>query len=138
VSGSSLSGGGPGGDDRLAERYLRAVAAQDWPTVVACLAPGVVRHGPFGHDTVVGADAYLDYLRHTMPALAGYRLDIDRITDTGGGRVFVELRETVLVEGAPLLTHECLVFGVADRRIETVAIYIRQDGGTDARDGGVP
>jgi limonene-1,2-epoxide hydrolase len=133
-----MTGGGLDGDDVLAERYLRAVAAQDWPTVAASIAPGVVRHGPFGHDTVVGADAYLDYLRHTMPALAGYRLDIDRVTDTGGGRVFVELCETVNVDGAPLLTHECLVFDVADSRIETVAIYIRQDGGTDARDGGVP
>jgi limonene-1,2-epoxide hydrolase len=133
-----MTGGGLDSDDVLAERYLRAVAAQDWPTVAAGMAPGVVRHGPFGHDTVVGADAYLDYLRHTMPALAGYRLDIDRVTDTGGGRVFVELRETVNVDGAPLLTHECLVFDVADGRIETVTIYIRQDGGTDARDGGVP
>jgi limonene-1,2-epoxide hydrolase len=133
-----MTGGGLDGDDVLVERYLRAVAAQDWATVAASLAPGVVRHGPFGHDTVVGADAYLDYLQHTMPALAGYRLDIDRVTDTGGGRVFVELRETVNVDGAPLLTHECLVFDVADGRIESVAIYIRQDGGTDARDGDVP
>ena len=43
------------------------------------------------------------------------------------GRVFVELRETVEVDGEPLLTHECLVFDVVEDRIARVAIYIRQD-----------
>jgi limonene-1,2-epoxide hydrolase len=132
-----MTDGGLAGDAGLAVRYLRAVAAQDWPTVAGNLAPGVVRYGPFGHDNVVGAEAYLDYLQRTMPALAGYRLDIDRVTDTGGGRVFAELRESVLVDGAPLLTHECLVLEIADGRIDTVAIYIRRDGATGARDGDV-
>ena len=74
-----------------------------------------------------------------MPSLPGYRLDIDRVTEVGEGRVFVELRETVEVDGVPLLTHECLVFDVVEDRIARVAIYIRQDTKMrGAGDGGVP
>ena len=32
------------------ERYLTALPAHDWDTVRACLAPGVVRFGPFNDD----------------------------------------------------------------------------------------
>jgi limonene-1,2-epoxide hydrolase len=110
----------------LAERYLLAVAAQDWAVVEACVAPGVLRHGPYGDD-YEGRGHYLAFLQRTMPALPGYRLDIDRVTEVGEGRVFVELRETVEVDGAPLRTHECLVFDVVAEQIATVAIYIRQD-----------
>jgi hypothetical protein len=110
----------------LAERYLLAVAAQDWPGVEACVTPGVRRLGPYGDD-YEDRGPYLEFLQRTMPALPGYRLDIDRVTEVGQGRVFVELRETVEVDGAPLLTHECLVFDVVEDQIATVAIYIRQD-----------
>ena len=115
----------------LVERYLRAVASQDWPTVEACLAPTVVRRGPFGDD-VEGREAYLELLRRTMPALPGYRMDLDRVTEAAGGaeagvtRVFAELRETVLVDGAALETEECLVFEVG-ATIEVVCIYIRRN-----------
>jgi limonene-1,2-epoxide hydrolase len=126
-----------GGTGALAERYLRAVAAQDWSTVEAAVAPDVVRLGPFGDD-VEGSAPYLAFLQRTMPALPGYRLDIDAVTETGRGRVFVELRETVTVDGAALLTHECLVFDVVEDRVARVAIYIRQDGGPRAGDQGVP
>ena len=54
----------------LAERYLRAIAAQDWATVEACVAPDVVRLGPFGDD-VEGRGPYLELLQRTMPALPG-------------------------------------------------------------------
>ena len=121
----------------MAERYLRAVAAQDWATVEACVAPDVVRLGPYGDD-FEGRGPYLTFLQRTMPSLPGYRLDIDAVTEVGGGRVFVELRETVELDGVPLLTHECLVLDVADDRVARVAIYIRQDGGPRAGDGGVP
>jgi hypothetical protein len=114
------------GAGALAERYLVAVAAQDWAGVEACVAPGVVRLGPYG-DVYEDRGPYLAFLQRTMPALPGYRLDIDTVTEVGQGRVFVELRETVEVDGAPLLTHECLVFDVVEDRIATVAIYIRQD-----------
>jgi hypothetical protein len=110
----------------LAERYLLAVAAQDWGSVESCVAPGVLRRGPYGDD-YEGRGPYLAFLQRTMPALPGYRLDIEAVTEVDEGRVFVELRETVEVDGAPFLTHECLVFDVAEDAIATVAIYIRQD-----------
>jgi ketosteroid isomerase-like protein len=119
------------GAGALAERYLRAVAAQDWATVEACVAPDVVRLGPFGDD-VEGRGPYVELLQRTMPALPGYRLDIDTVTEDGEGRVFVELRETVVIDGTPLLTHECLVLDVARGAVVRVAIYIRQDGGPGA------
>ena len=126
-----------GATGALAERYLRAVAAQDWPTVESCLAPGVRRFGPFGDD-VVGRAPYLALLQRTMPSLPGYHLDIDAVTEAGPGRVFVELRETVEVDGRPLLTHECLVFDMAQGTVDQVAIYIRRDAGGGAGGQDVP
>ena len=70
------------------------MAGQDWASVERCLAPSVVRDGPFGDD-VEGLEDYMGFLRRTMPSLAGYRMDIDRVTEMGDGRVLVELRETV-------------------------------------------
>jgi limonene-1,2-epoxide hydrolase len=113
------------------EHYLRAVAGQDWVAVEASLAPAVSRQGPFGDD-VEGRAPYLAFLRRTMPALAGYRMDVDRVTAPGGDAarlVFVELRETVDIDGVPLVTPECLVFVVGDDGIEQVSIYIRQAAG---------
>jgi hypothetical protein len=111
---------------QLAERYLRAVAAQDWSTVSASVAAGVLRQGPFGDD-VEGIGPYLDFLNRTMPSLPGYRMDIDRVTELGDRRAMVELRETIVVEDAPLETHECLVFDVdPDGLLATISIYIRQ------------
>ncbi len=119
------------GAGQLAERYLRAVAAQDWDVVTTCLARDVVRLGPFGDD-FEEAEPYVAFLQRTMPTLPGYRLDIDRITEVGDDRVVVELRETVAIGGAPMVTHECLVFDVVGPLIARVAIYIRQDGGPGA------
>jgi limonene-1,2-epoxide hydrolase len=108
---------------QLVERYLRAVAAQDWDSVEACLSPAVVRDGPFGDD-FAGLDDYMAFLRRTMPSLPGYDMDIDRVTEMGDGRVLAELRETVDIGGEPLVTEECLVF-VLDDRITRISIYIR-------------
>jgi ketosteroid isomerase-like protein len=113
----------PGAAAQLVERYLRAVAGQDWASVEACLSRSVVRDGPFGDD-FEGLEDYMGFLRRTMPSLPGYEMDIDRVTEMGDGRVFVELRETVEMDGKPLVTDECLVF-VLDDRINRVSIYIR-------------
>lgn len=117
--------GPAGAGGRLAERYLRAVAAQDWASVEECLTPSVVRDGPFGDD-VEGLENYMGFLRRTMPSLPGYRMDIDRVTEMGDGRVLVELRETVEIDGAPVVTPECLVFFLADDRVARVSIYLRR------------
>jgi ketosteroid isomerase-like protein len=121
----------------LAERYLRAVAAQDWAIVEASLAPDVIRLGPFGDD-FEARQPYLAFLQRTMPALPGYRMDIDRVTGVGDDRVLVELRETVDVDGTSLCTHECLVFEVADGVVTQLAIYIRQDRAPGAGDEVMP
>jgi limonene-1,2-epoxide hydrolase len=110
----------------LAERYLRAVAEQDWQTVSACVASDVVRHGPFGDD-VEGMDQYLSFLKRTMPSLPGYRMDIDRVNELGNQRAMVELRETIVVDSGPLETFECLVFEVnSEGLLANISIYIRQ------------
>jgi len=118
----------------LAERYLRAVAGQDWESVERYLAPSVVRDGPFGDD-VAGLEDYMGFLRRTMPSLSGYRMDIDRVTEMGDGRVLVELRETVEMDAARVVTHECLVFAVDGGRVSRVSIYIRR---APVRPAGVP
>jgi hypothetical protein len=62
-----------------------------------------------------------------MPSLPGYRMDLDRVTELGGGRVLVELRETVEIDGAPVVTDECLLLAVDDDdRITRVSIYLRR------------
>ena len=110
----------------MAVRYLEALARQDWDVVTACLAVGVIRHGPFGDDYVGVAD-YLPFLQRTMPSLPGYRLDIDRVSELGPQRAMVELRETIGSDGTPLVTHECLTFDLdADGVLSEIAIYIRQ------------
>jgi hypothetical protein len=110
----------------VATRYLEALARQDWDGVAASLAPDVVRHGPFGDD-FEGSTPYLSFLRRTMPALPGYRMEIDRVTGLDDQRAMVELRETVVLETGPLVTHECLVFAVgADDLLQEISVYIRQ------------
>jgi ketosteroid isomerase-like protein len=109
-----------------ATRYLRALARLDWDEVTACLAADVLRRGPYGDD-YEGTTVYIPFLQRTMPALPGYRMDIDRVSDLGERRAMVELRETIELEDGPLVTHECLVFDVAsDGLIEEICIYIRQ------------
>src|ERR1700728_2314649 len=93
--------GAAGAAGRLVEVYLLAVAGQDWESVERCLAPSLVRQGPFGDD-FEGTGDYMEFLRRTMPSLPGYRMDIERVTEADEGWVFVELRETIEVEGVPV------------------------------------
>jgi hypothetical protein len=110
----------------VATRYLQALARMDWDGVTACLSSDVLRHGPYGDD-YEGVPAYLAFLQEMMPALPGYRLDIDRVTDLDHRRAMVELRETIDVENGRLVTWESLVFDLdAEGRLEEIAIYIRQ------------
>ena len=81
----------------VALRYLRALAGQEWAAVTGCLADDVVRHGPFGDD-FAGVSDYMSFLQRTIPALPGYRMDVDRVTDLGDQRSMVELRETIELE----------------------------------------
>ena len=110
----------------VVERYLAGLVAHDWAATEACLAPDVVRIGPFG-DTYTPRSAYLDFLKDLMPKLPGYSMEVHRVV--GDGPVVAELSETVEVDGAPLVTPESLVFDLDDQgRIARVAVYVQRQG----------
>jgi hypothetical protein len=111
----------------VVERYLAAVAGQDWETFAATMTDDIVRIGPFG-DVYRGRDVYLEFLSALMPVLQGYSMDIARVTyfdnDT---RAVAELSETVEVEGAPLVTPEALLFDLTpDGLVQRVEIFTRR------------
>lgn len=110
----------------VVERYLAAVAAQDWDAFQECLTEDVVRIGPFG-DRYQGKDVYTAFLRRLMPSLVGYRMEVHRIFPAGDGTTVVaELSESIEIDGKAVVTPECLVFGLGgDGRIRTVAIYVQ-------------
>jgi limonene-1,2-epoxide hydrolase len=113
----------------VVERYLSAVVEHDWDTLGGCVAPDVVRVGPFG-DTYEGRADYIAFLADLMPRLAGYAMRVDRVLATGGV-VSVELTETVTMDGSTTDTAESLVFDVGDDgAITRIAIYIRRPAPT--------
>jgi hypothetical protein len=111
------------------------MVAHDWGGVADCLAPDIVRIGPFG-DTYSPRDPYIAFLAQLMPQLPNYSMKVARVvySDTagpGGGPehtvAVAELSETMDVDGAPLETPEALVFDLdATGRISRVAIYIQR------------
>ena len=113
--------------DRVVERYLAAVAGQDWETLAASVTDDIIRIGPFG-DVYTGRDAYVEFLSALMPTLPGYSMDIARISYVdNGARAVAELSETVEIDGAPLVTPEVLLFDLApDGRIARVEIFTRR------------
>ena len=113
----------------VVERYLRAVAAQDWDVAAGCLAPDVTRAGPFGDD-FAGRDVYLAHLREVMLSLAGYRMELGRLIPGAGDRTWtVELTETVEMGGRVVVTPECLIFDLdEDGLIQHIGIFIRTLG----------
>jgi len=112
------------------ERFLEAMVTHDWREVGACVAPDVVRVGPYG-DTYRGRQSYVAFLAGTLPSLPGYRMQLDRVTYAAGGTLgFAELSETVTVDGAPLTTPESLVFEIGPSGlIESVSVYVKHTGG---------
>src|SRR6478609_5530109 len=113
----------------VVERYLRAVASQDWDVVDECIADDVVRVGPH-RDHYAGREEYLAFIADLMPKLKGYAMKLDRVTYASDALAFVELRETVEVDGKPMVTPEVLVFELAgDGRIARVDIFIQTPTG---------
>ena len=109
--------------DGVIERYLTALVDGDWPTFASCLADeGFTRVGPYG-DTYSAKGDYVTFLSDLMPTLAGYEMDVTRVT-YADGMAFAELSETVEVDGTPLRTPECLSFELTDDgRIRRVEVF---------------
>ena len=111
---------------RSSTSTCRALVAHDWDALATTLAPDMTRRGPY-LDDYEGADAYVGFLRQTMPTLDDYELDVARVWGDGSGRVCAELSETVTMRGARLHTDEAIVFDVDDRnRIASVQVFLRK------------
>jgi ketosteroid isomerase-like protein len=106
------------------QRYLDAMAHGDWATLAATLAHDVERIGPYGDD-FRGRAPYAEFLESIITSLSGYELAIADVI-VAGGRVAVELSETVDDNGARLHTDETVVFDVADGLITRVAVYLQK------------
>jgi ketosteroid isomerase-like protein len=110
-------------------RYLNAIASQHWDVVDECIADDIVRVGPYG-DRYAGREEYLAFIAALMPRLEGYEMTLERVTYAGEALAFAELRETVEVDGKPMVTPEVLVLGLTgDGRIARVDIYIQTQAG---------
>jgi ketosteroid isomerase-like protein len=105
-------------------RYLDAMAAGDWDSLAATLAPDVERIGPYGDD-FHGRAAYAAFLAEIIGSLSGYSLVADDLI-ADGDRVAVQLHETVDDGDARLRTDETVVFDVAGGLIVKVAVYLRK------------
>lgn len=110
----------------VVRRYLDTMVAHDWEGLAACLAPDIVRLGPYGDD-YRGVGDYVPFLRRTLESLDDYEMRVDRVSSVGAGVVVAELSETVTIDGSRLETPEALVFDLAsDGRIARVAIFLRR------------
>jgi hypothetical protein len=111
----------------VVERYLAAVAGQDWEVLAASVTDDIVRIGPFG-DVYIGRNAYVEFLSALMPTLPGYSMDVARVTYVDNrARAVVELSETVEIDGSPLVTPEVLLFDLTpDGRVGRVEIFTRR------------
>jgi ketosteroid isomerase-like protein len=111
--------------ERYIERYLDAVASQDWNVVGECIADDIVRVGPY-RDRFAGRDDYLAFLADLMPKLEGYSMEVHRVTYASDVLGFAELTETVWLDGKAMRTPEVLVFGLdGDGRIARIGIFIQ-------------
>ena len=109
------------------ENYLTCMAANDWDGLAATLADeGLVREGPYC-DVVEGKEPYVAFLREVLTSLTGYRLDVQRISHVSDRLSYVELSETVEVDGSPTKYPECILFEKNDDGlICRVSVFIKQ------------
>ena len=107
------------------ERYLAALARQDWDALAACLSDDVERIGPY-NDVYRGREPYVAFLATTLRSLSGYVLEVARVID-GGETVVAELSETVDTPSGRRRTDEVVVFDLArSGLIRHVAVYLRR------------
>ncbi|HKH50413.1 MAG TPA: nuclear transport factor 2 family protein [Mycobacterium sp.] len=113
----------------IVERYLDAIASHNWDVVDECIADDIVRVAPYG-DRYAGRDEYLAFITDLMPKLAGYAMKLYRVTYPSDALAYVELSETVELDGKRMRTPEVLVFELGgDGRIARVEVYIQTPAG---------
>lgn len=118
------------------ERYLDNLGRNDWEGLAATLSDDVVRDGPFC-DVVHGKQPYVGFLQGIVPALAGYTLKVDRISQAAEGVAFVELSETFDVNGTMTQYPECLLFETGDDGlINKVSVFMKTPGAEAPVEGG--
>jgi ketosteroid isomerase-like protein len=94
-----------------------------------CIADDIVRVAPYG-DRYAGRDEYLAFITDLMPKLAGYAMKLYRVTYPSDALAYVELSETVELDGKRMRTPEVLVFELGgDGRIARVEVYIQTPAG---------
>ena len=114
-------------------RFFERMGALDWDAMAECLAPDVVRVGPY-RDVKVGRDDYRDFLAETIEALEGYQMGIQRIW-TDGRRAVAQLSETLLVDGRPRRTDEAIVVDLGPVGLITrVEVYLQRGYFVDDED----
>lgn len=117
----------------VVERYLDAIMAHDWEAFASCLSDdGFVRVGPWG-DTYRGKAEYVAFIADLMPKLPGYEMRVDRVTYSADrGVAFVELTETVDVDGGRHATPEAILFDLdgeeENPRIRRIQVFIQTLG----------
>jgi ketosteroid isomerase-like protein len=113
----------------IVERYLDAIASHNWDVVDECIADDIVRVAPYG-DRYAGRDEYLAFITDLMPKLAGYAMKLYRVTYPSDALAYVELSETVELDGKRMRTPEVLVFELGgDGRIARVEVYVQTPAG---------
>ena len=106
-------------------RFFDRMGAFDWDAMAACVAPDVVRVGPY-RDEKQGRDDYRDFLAATIEALEGYHLDVQRIW-SDGTRAVAQLSETLTVDGRARRTDEAIVLDLGDDGlIHRVEVYLQR------------
>lgn len=111
------------------ERYLTCLAAHDWDGLAATIADeGLTREGPFC-DRIEGKQRYVAFLRKVIASLKGYRLKVQRVSHVSDRVCYVELSETLEVDGVLTEYPECILFERgADGLICNVSVFIKQPG----------
>jgi hypothetical protein len=111
----------------VVERYLACLAVNDWNGLATTIADeNLIREGPFC-DIVEGKQPYLKFLHGVFASLAGYRLDVRRVSHVSDRVSYVELSETFDIDGVPTEYPECIVFEQDDGGlINRVNVFTKQ------------
>ena len=108
------------------DRYFDAMRGHEWTDLAACLSENVERIGPY-LDRVEGRENYAAFLARVVPSLENYQLTVNHVHEIDDLAVFVELTETLDVDGVSTDFPEALYFGFDDAGlIEKVSVYIKQ------------